>query len=85
MDAILQAGTIDLPTALAAGRKIYGSSFNPESTLKALSYYGDGNLHTLPQEARDRLTTAVKTVELDRLPDLDHHRDGSRIDQDFER
>ena len=38
---------VDLPTALAAGQaKHYPSSFNPQLTLKALSYYEDGNLPT---------------------------------------
>lgn len=67
MDAIIQGG-IDLPTALSAGRAIYGSSFNPQISLKALSYYDDGNLGALPTEVRNRLAAAVKAVELDRLP-----------------
>ena len=41
--------------ALAAGWHIYGQSFNPEITLKALSYYEDGNLKTLSSAVRDRL------------------------------
>lgn len=68
IDAIIQNGTIDLPMALAAGRHIYGQSFNPEITLKALSYYEDGNLKTLSSAVLDRLAIAVKAVDLDRLP-----------------
>jgi hypothetical protein len=39
-----------LATALAAAQKLYGASFNPEITLKALSYFGDGNLPALPED-----------------------------------
>jgi hypothetical protein len=42
--------------------------FNPQLTLKALSYFGDGNLPRLSQGVRDRLIEAVKAVDLDRLP-----------------
>lgn len=68
IDAIIQDGVIDLPLALAAGRRIYGRSFNPEITLKALSFFEDGNLNTLPQEVRGRLERSVRAVDLDRLP-----------------
>ena len=68
IDAIIRDGVIDLPLALAAGRRIYGRSFNPEITLKALSFFEDGNLNTLPQEVRGRLGRIVRAVDLDRLP-----------------
>lgn len=44
IDALLSDGRIDLPTALSAGRAIHGTPFNPQNTLKALSYFEDGNL-----------------------------------------
>jgi len=69
LHALIAAGT-DLPHALAAGGRLYGASFNPEITLKALSYFGDGNLHTLPQGVRDRLAAAVAAVQLEALPIL---------------
>ncbi len=47
IEAMLTHGGIDLPTALAAARAIYGAQFNPRSTLKALSYFEDGNLRRL--------------------------------------
>jgi hypothetical protein len=68
VDALISCGGIDLPTALLAGRALYGPSFNPEITLKALSYFGDGNLHSLPGEVRDRLAAAARAVDLDHLP-----------------
>lgn len=68
IDALLTDGRIDLPTALAAGRAIYGTQFNPQSTLKALSFFDDGNLHRLPQLLKDRLAKAAREVDLDDLP-----------------
>lgn len=70
MDALIHAGGIGLPFALAAGRKLYGRSFNPEITLKALSYFGDGDLRELPADLKRRLARAVQDVDLDRLPKL---------------
>jgi hypothetical protein len=69
IDALLAAG-IDLPTALAAGRAIHGRQFNSEITLKALSYFGDGNLRDLPDAMKARLAAAARAVNLDRLPAL---------------
>ncbi len=68
IDAIMRAGGIDLPTALAAARAIYGTQFNPQITLKALSYFKDGTVRDLPQATKDRLAKAAREVDLDRLP-----------------
>ncbi len=68
IDAMLTDGRIDLPTALAAARAIYGGQFNPLATLKALSYFEDGSLRRLPNDVRDRLMRAAGAVDLDRLP-----------------
>lgn len=68
LDAIMQNTEIDLPTALSAARLLYGATFNPELTLKSLSYFGDGSLPSLSDEIRDRLTKAVLAVNLTRLP-----------------
>ena len=68
IDALLTGGRVDLPTALAAARAIYGTQFNPQSTLKALSYFEDGNLRRLPLPMKNRLARAARAVDLDRLP-----------------
>lgn len=68
VDAIINQGGINLPTALSAAKLIYGKQFNPELTLKALCYFGDGNLSTVPAETQRRLAAAVKAVDLQRLP-----------------
>lgn len=61
---------IDLSLALAAGRAVYGLAFNPLLSLKALCYFADGDLTTLPSAARSRLTAAVARVDPLRLPAL---------------
>jgi len=61
-----RAGSICRPRWRA--RAIYGSQFNPQITLKALSYFDDGDLPRLPQALKDRLARAVSAVDLDRLP-----------------
>ena len=70
IDAILRDGRIDLLTSLAAAHAIYGAKFNPQITLKALFFFGDGNLSRLPRAVQDRLAAAAREVDLDRLPEL---------------
>jgi hypothetical protein len=69
VDALIAAG-IGLPMALAAGRAIYGRAFEPQITLKALTYFGDGDLSTLPADIQRRLAAAATAVDLDELPVL---------------
>ena len=64
-------GKIGLPTALAAAQKLYGPAFNPQITLKALSYFDDGNLRDLPDRTQRRLVAAAREVDLDHLPAVD--------------
>ncbi len=67
IDTLLHHG-ISLPTALAAGAVVYGRSFNPLITLKALSYFDD--VPTLAAEVRARLSAAVAAVDITKLPTL---------------
>jgi Nucleotidyl transferase AbiEii toxin, Type IV TA system len=71
LDVLITKGEITLPMALTAAQALYGTSFNPQITLKALSYFEDGNLRILPEDAKTRLATAAREVDLDRLPSLD--------------
>lgn len=73
IDALLSAG-IDLSDALAAAKIIQGPSFNPQISLKALAYFGDGNLASLSRDARKRLLVAVDAVDLNCLPTLRYNR-----------
>jgi hypothetical protein len=80
MDALMTRGMVSLPMALRAAQKLYGPSFNPEVTLKALSYFGDGNLHTLADDVKHRLVVAAREVDLEHLPDIDRATRGSDMD-----
>jgi hypothetical protein len=72
VDALIRLGNVDLPSALAAARLLYGPTFNPELTLKALSFFDDGNLAELPSDLKQRLVVAAREVDLDLLPVIDH-------------
>ncbi len=48
----MRLGEVDLATALSAAHALYGQTFNPEVTLKALSYFDDGNLRDLPNDLK---------------------------------
>lgn len=65
--ALIGAG-VDLSVALAAARAIYGAAFNPQITLKALSYFDD--VDDLPSQTKRTLQDAVRNVDLNALPDL---------------
>ena len=56
--------------ALAAGRAIYGAAFEPQITVKALTYFGDGDLPMLPLTVQRRLAAAATAVDLDALPKI---------------
>jgi hypothetical protein len=68
--ALIEHG-IELSTALAAARAIYGRQFNAQNALKALVYFDDGDLSTLRPSARKVLRDAVRGVDLDNLPTLE--------------
>jgi hypothetical protein len=79
LDALMRLGGISLSTALAAAGRIYGPSFNAQITLKALSYFDDGNLPDLPEPMKLRLVAAAREVDLDHLPAIEHAgRDAGR-------
>jgi hypothetical protein len=65
--AALEVG-VTLAAALGSARAVYGNTFNPVATLKALTYFNDGNLASLPDSVKDRLTTAVRLTSLESIP-----------------
>ena len=67
IDALIRNG-VDLATALAAGYVLYGPSFNPLISLKALSYFDD--VPALAEDVRERLKNAVARVDMAHLPKL---------------
>lgn len=73
IDALLRAG-IELPNALAAARAIYGPRFNPLPSLKALTFFEEGDVRKLPADKRRRLRDAASSVDRARLPMLKARR-----------
>jgi len=61
---------IALAEALGAARAVFGPAFNPLLSLKALCYFGDGDLPTLPEGIRSQLEAAVREVDPARLPEI---------------
>ena len=59
--AMLRAG-VKLSVGLAAARALFGPQFQPSESLKALVYFGDGDLSALSDEDRSLLVEAASTV-----------------------
>jgi hypothetical protein len=66
---ILEEG-VDLASALGAANAVYGRAFNPLLSLKALSYFADGDLSSLTGAVRSRLTEAVGKVDPRQIPEI---------------
>ena len=67
IDALLKAG-LNLAEGLGAAQAVYGSRFNAFISLKALMFYGEGDLDRLDAGARARLTKAAEKVNPRELP-----------------
>ena len=61
ISAMLNAG-VDLARGLASARAMFGPSFQPSESLKALVYFEDGDLHTLDRIDKSRLSAAAGAV-----------------------
>lgn len=59
--ALLEAG-VSLSDMLGAAGALYPEQFNPLITLKALSYFRDGDLGELTAREQEALTAAVRTI-----------------------
>jgi Nucleotidyl transferase AbiEii toxin, Type IV TA system len=67
--ALMRAG-VSLPTALAAGRAVYGERFDPAITLRALGSFEEGDLSQIDNATRRELVGAAAVVKLVELPVL---------------
>lgn len=56
---------------MAGAIALFGPNFNPALPLKALTYFGDGDLGLVPPEIRESLIAAVK--ETHELPKVTPH------------
>jgi hypothetical protein len=67
IDTLLNSG-VDLAEGLGAAQAVYGARFNPMISLKALTFFDEGDLHRLDRAARARLTGAAEKVNPRSLP-----------------
>ena len=68
IDALIQRAGVSLSDALGAAGAVFGPAFNPVLTLKALCFFADGDLATLPGDVRQRLLDAASAVDPTKLP-----------------
>lgn len=59
--AMLRA-QVSLPHALGAAQAIYGPNFQPSESLRAMTYFGDGNLGSLSRDDQSVLVRAAAAV-----------------------
>ncbi|MCU0575158.1 MAG: nucleotidyl transferase AbiEii/AbiGii toxin family protein [Syntrophobacteraceae bacterium] len=59
--AMLEAG-VNLAAGLAAARAMYGRSFQPSESLKAMVYFEGGDLHTLSPGEKEILIQAAAAI-----------------------
>lgn len=60
--AAMIRGGVSLPKGLAAARQLYGHSFQPSESLKAMTYFEGGDLYTLTRGEREILIEAAAAV-----------------------
>lgn len=70
--ALLRAG-IGLADMLGAAAALYGEQFNPLISLKALSYFADGDLPRLPDHEKDLLSREAAAVR--EIPEIHRRSD----------
>lgn len=66
--ALLRSG-LEVAEMLGAARAIYGEQFFPMITLKALAWFNDGDLPSLPAEVKEALSCAAGNVR--QIPNLE--------------
>lgn len=72
IDALLKAGH-SLALGLGWARAIYRDAFNSMLPLKALTFFEDGDLPSLPTEVKARLRQAAESVP--EIPTVSLHAD----------
>jgi len=60
--AAMIAADVSLSGGLAAACEMYGSVFQPAESLKALTYFEGGDLHTLTEKEKNILVTMVGKI-----------------------
>jgi hypothetical protein len=67
---IITQTDLTLEHGIAAASAIYGQQYNAFLTLKALSYFKDGNVSSLPEKIKHELSNQVKKCNLDNVPNI---------------
>jgi hypothetical protein len=67
--ALLKSG-LNLSDALGAAEAVYGGQFNPLITLKALTYFRDGDLPSLPEDVKQALRVAAVVKQISQFEPL---------------
>lgn len=68
--SIIEKTELTLEHGIGAAKAIYGRQYNAALTLKALSFFGDGNLMTLPDQIKQALMFSVKSCDLSKIPEI---------------
>jgi hypothetical protein len=58
------------PAKLMPKVRFMAGAHNPQITLKALSFFDEGNVRNLPEDMKSRLAAAARDVDLDQLPKI---------------
>jgi len=66
--AMVEAG-VSLAKGLAAAREMFGESFQPSESLKAMIYFEGGDLHLLKPETKETLAKVVSGIH--KLPRIE--------------
>jgi hypothetical protein len=67
--ALLKSG-VKLSDTLGAAEAVYGGQFNPVITLKALTYFRDGDLPSLPENVKQALREAAVVQQVSKIEPL---------------
>ena len=61
---------VSLSKMVAAAEAVYGSTFNGALSLKALTFFADGDLPSLSSGSQSRLRALASQVELQQIPSM---------------
>jgi hypothetical protein len=70
IDEMLRRG-VGLKNGLGAAYAVFHGEFNSHISLRALGYFKDGDLPSLPNQVKERLMTAVDSVLGEVLPEFE--------------
>lgn len=62
--ALITIGKLSIEEILSCGVAVYGNAFNPYITLKAMCYFAEPELQTLPEEVRQLFLKLVKNTNI---------------------